>query len=77
MDPDTSDIFHSSYARLLVEMDISKGLPKMVCLDSSRGSWTQTLDYEGIPFCHRKCHKTGHIAARCAAVKTKSRRSPS
>lgn len=28
-------------------------------------------------FCCRKCHKIGHIAARCAAVKTKSRRPPS
>lgn len=50
VDPDTSDILHSTYARFLVEIDISKGLPESVCLDSSRGSWTQTLDYEGIPF---------------------------
>ena len=77
MDSDTSDILHSTYARFLVEMDISKGLPEKVCLDSSRGSWTQILDYEGIPFRCRKCHKTGHIVARSAAVKTKSRRPPS
>ena len=77
MDPETLDILHLTYARFLVEMDISKGLPEKVCFDSSRGSWTQILDYEGIPFCCRKCHKIGHIAALCAAMKTKSKRPPS
>jgi hypothetical protein len=50
VDTATSDIFHSTVARVLVEVDTSKGLPEMICLDSPRGSWTQLLDYEGIPF---------------------------
>ena len=43
---DTSDIFHSTCARILVELDVSKGLPEAICLDSPRGSWTQMLDFE-------------------------------
>ena len=74
VDSDTLDILHSTYVCLLVEMDISKGLPEQVCLESSQGSWTLSLDYEGIPFHCRKCHKTCHIATRCAVGKTKSRR---
>lgn len=76
VDSDTSDIFHSTCARFLVELDVSKGLPKAICLDSPRGSWTQMLDFEGIPFRCRNCHLTGHIAARCDAGKSKSRRPP-
>ena len=77
VDSDTSDVLHSTCAQILIEMDVSKGLLEKICLASLRGSWTQMLDYEGIPFRCRTCHKTSHIAARCAAVKTKSRRPPS
>ena len=46
-------------------------------MDSPRGSWTLSLDYEGVPFRCRKCRKTGHIAARCAAGKPSSKHPPS
>ncbi len=61
----TSDILHPTFARILVEIDVSKGLPETICLASPRGSRTLTLDYEGIPFQCRRCHLTGHVAARC------------
>lgn len=73
MDSNTSDIFHSTGARFLVDLDVSKGLPKAIFLESLWGSWTQMLDFEGIPFRCRNCHLTGHIASRCDAGKFNSR----
>lgn len=77
VDSDTSDILHSTCAQILVELDVSKGLPEVIYLDSSRGSKTQILDFEGIPFRCRKCHQNGHIATHCVAGKAKARRPPS
>ena len=77
VDSATSDVLHSTCAQILVETDVSKDLLEKICLDSTRGSWTQMLDYEGIPFRYRKCHMTGHLAARCSTVKSKPRHSPS
>ena len=73
VDSDTSDIFHSTCAQILVELDVSKGLPEEIFLDSLRGSWTQMSNFKGIPFHCRNCHMTGHIATHCVAGKTKSR----
>lgn len=77
MDPETSNIFHSTCACFLVNLDVPKGLPEAVYLDSPRGSWTQLLDFEGIPNRCRKCHLTGNIVACCGAGKSNARRSPS
>lgn len=73
----SSNVFRTTYAHILVEMDISKGLPAMIKLPSPGGSWIQLLDYEGIPFRCRKCHNTGHLVARCSSAKVKSKKSPS
>lgn len=59
------------YAHILVEFDITKGLQKMISLDSPLVSWNIPLDYEGIPFRCRKCHLTGHLAATCSSSKTR------
>ncbi len=32
--------FHSTYARILVDIDVSKGLPAKIILSYSKGSWT-------------------------------------
>ena len=45
-------------------------------MDYPHGSWTLSLDYEGVPFRCRKFHMTGHIAARCAIGKPSSKCSP-
>lgn len=50
MDSMTSDVMHPTIACILVEMDVSKGLPEKICLGSPQGVWTQVLDYEGLPF---------------------------
>jgi hypothetical protein len=52
-------------ARILVKIDLKKGLLQEITIDSAAGTFVQTLDYEGIPFrCHR-CHIYGHGMASC------------
>jgi hypothetical protein len=41
---------YTSYGWICVYMDVSKG-----------EDWTQTIDYEHIPFHCRKCHEHGHL----------------
>lgn len=77
VDSASSNVYRKTYARILVEIDVSKGLPEMIKLASPNGSWIQLLDYEGIPFRCRKCHKIGHLAARCSSEKVRSKKSPS
>jgi hypothetical protein len=56
---------HMSVARILVRLDLRPGLLQELVIESSAGSFVQTLDYEGIPFrCHR-CHVYGHGVADC------------
>lgn len=69
MDNEFYNLYHSTFARILVEIDVSKGLPTEVILKSSRGSWIQLLDYEGVPFRCRRCFKTGHAATQCGFEK--------
>jgi hypothetical protein len=42
-------------------MDISKALPSSVTIEYQDEDWKQTIDYEHIPFCCRKCHEHGHL----------------
>ncbi len=69
IDKASSNVFHTTYAHILVEIDVSKGLPDIVSMASSLRSWDILLDYEGIPFYCRKCHKTGHLASSYSAGK--------
>ena len=77
MDYAFSNVYRTTYAQILVEVDIFKGLPVLIYLNSLIGSWIQCLDYEGIPFQCRKCHKIGHLASRCSSEKSRSKKSPS
>ena len=76
-DTTTSNAFRTTYACMLVEIDISKGLPEMISLDSPLRSWNILLDYEGIPFRYRKCHMIGHLVASCSSGKFRPKKSPS
>jgi hypothetical protein len=52
-------------ACILVKLDLKKGLPQEITINSAAGTIVQMLDYEGIPFrCHR-CHIYGHGVASC------------
>jgi len=42
-------------------MDISKALPGSVTLAYQDEDWNQTMDYEHIPFCCKKCHEHGRL----------------
>ena len=55
----------TTYARICVEMDFSKGFPAEIILDGKGYSWTQKLDYEQIHFICRACYETGHLALNC------------
>ena len=72
-----SNIYRTMYACILVNIDVSKGLPKKIKLASPHGSWIQLLDYEGIPFRCRKCHMTGHLVTHCSSDKVRSKKSHS
>lgn len=49
-----------TYARICVEIDLSKGLPDRVQLLYEKHKWIQALDYENTAFRCRFCHLTGH-----------------
>jgi hypothetical protein len=56
---------YTAYARICVYLNISKPLPGAITLDYQDDEWSQTLDYEHIPFRCRKCHEHGHLFREC------------
>jgi hypothetical protein len=56
---------YTSYARICVYLNIAKPLPGSIILEYHDEDWTQTIDYEHIPFRCRKCHEHGHLFREC------------
>jgi hypothetical protein len=56
---------YTSYARICVYMNIAQALPGAVILEYQDEDWSQTLDYEHIPFRCRRCHEHGHLFRDC------------
>eukprot|EP00253_Pinus_taeda_P034636 PITA_34636 len=56
---------YTSFARICVEMDLSRALLDEVILEVFNEEWVQTVDYEHIPFRCCKCHEHGHIFRDC------------
>jgi hypothetical protein len=56
---------YTSYARICVYMNIAKPLPGSITLEYHDEDWSQTIDYEHIPFRCRKCHEHGHLFRDC------------
>jgi hypothetical protein len=56
---------YTSYARICVYMNIAKPLPGSITLEYHDEDWSQTIDYEHIPFRCRKCHEHGHLFREC------------
>ena len=52
-------------ARILVHLDTCEGLEEQITLQWGRCIRVQLLDYEGVPFRCRRCHKVGHLAKNC------------
>ena len=52
-------------ARICVEVDLEKGLPKSIILSIDGWNHLQTMDYEQIPFKCKYFHEYGHFAKSC------------
>ncbi|GLJ23894.1 hypothetical protein SUGI_0454040 [Cryptomeria japonica] len=70
-DDDYLNLLHTTFARLLVVVDVSMGLPSENFITSSRGNWLQSVDYEGIPFRCRICFKTRNNVDSCTRLRVK------
>ena len=64
----------STFARICVEMDFSKGFPTKVILTGKSYSWSQKLDYERISLRCRSCFEIGHLASHCPKGPKKNRK---
>ena len=56
----TPKLFRTAYARICVQMDLSKGLPAELKIVNQDYSWTQVLDCENVSFRCRSCYDIGH-----------------
>jgi hypothetical protein len=52
-------------ARICVEFNLEKGLPKSIKLSLGEWCYIQELDYEQIPFKCLRCHAYGHFTKSC------------
>ncbi|XP_057817558.2 uncharacterized protein LOC131030678 [Cryptomeria japonica] len=59
-----------TFARICVELDLSRPLPDAVEMCAGSHSWVQQLDYETLPFRCRLCHEYGHLVRRCPKAKS-------
>jgi hypothetical protein len=55
--------------KVLVEMDISSGLPETLEIKWRGRKIAQSLDYLGLPFRCNLCHCTGHLRRDCKGKK--------
>ncbi|PNX80789.1 hypothetical protein L195_g036800, partial [Trifolium pratense] len=61
IDECTANKFRISYARILIEVDITQELPKEITItDSEGGKMKQPVEYEWKPTFCNKCQKFGH-----------------
>lgn len=56
---------YTSYAKICVQMHLTKALVDSVSLYHDDFEWNQPLDYEHIPFRCQKCHEHGHLFRDC------------
>ena len=65
-----------TFARICVELDLSRPLPDEVEMCAGSHSWVQQLDYETLPFRCRLCHEYGHLLRRCPKAKSAEQQPP-
>ena len=53
---------------MLVDMDLSKGLPAKMEAIQDEGSFIQKLDYQKIAFRFHRCKQTGHFKFYCPSI---------
>ncbi|XP_059066214.1 uncharacterized protein LOC131857556 [Cryptomeria japonica] len=59
-----------TFARICVELDLSRPLPDAVEMCAGSYSWVQQLDYETLPSRCCLCHEYGHLVRRCPKAKS-------
>lgn len=62
---------HTTFSRILVDIDISAPLPGDVVLMVGDRPWSQPLDFEGLPFRYKRCFSTGHLPSGCSSPQHK------
>jgi hypothetical protein len=67
----------STFTRICVEMDFTKGFPTEIILQGKDYSRNQKLDYENLSFRCRNCFETGHLVHNCGKPPRKKRSSKS
>ncbi|XP_057862492.2 uncharacterized protein LOC131070841 [Cryptomeria japonica] len=65
-----------TFARMCVELDLSRPLPDAVEMCVGSHSWVQQLDYETFPFRCRLCHEYGHLVHRCPKARLAEKQPP-
>ncbi|KAH9318671.1 hypothetical protein KI387_020440, partial [Taxus chinensis] len=73
VDDKTSIQTHTTYARILVDLDTSKCLPAEINLQIGARLWVQRIDYERLAFRCRRCFQTGHVTDGCEHSKRKTK----
>ena len=63
-----------TYARICVEIDLSKGLPDRLQLKHESFNWIQRLDYENTTFRFSFCHLMGHLQDTCPLPKKSTKK---
>lgn len=58
-----------AYARLLINLDTRGGLQEYVTIQWMDSSRRQIIDYEGITYRCRRCHKVGHLYRDCPLLR--------
>ncbi|KAH9324523.1 hypothetical protein KI387_004701, partial [Taxus chinensis] len=69
VDPRTESYDHTTYARILVDMDMMTDFLATMELKVRDLTWIQNLDYEGVPFRFQTCFAPGHLASDCHIIK--------
>lgn len=53
----TANMDRISYARVLIEVDVSQPLPNSIQIETEAGPWEQAVDYDWMPkFCNTLSH---------------------
>ena len=61
--------FDKRKAKILVELDITKGLPAKFEILCHERLFIQRLDFQGIPFRCSVCRETGHLRRECPSFR--------
>jgi len=65
---------YTSFARICMEMDLSRALMDEVLLEVFDQEWVQTVNYEHIPFRYRRCREHGHLLREFPLSKVENKR---